>query len=129
MSPIVASTTCRVVWRSDVSRCVVAQPRAPGLVGHDRSFACIRFGELADGTSGAHGVGMTTIHFSTNNSLEDLALALAEGEHEYGDDVTAAGAMLIGWTGADCPWFVAGPTPCGSLGIEIASFDGLDVVG
>lgn len=44
-------------------------------------------------------------------SLEDLAWALAEGEHDLGDEATAAGSALIQWPGSDCPWFHPGPTP------------------
>lgn len=44
-------------------------------------------------------------------SLEDLAWALAEGEHDLGDEAVAAGNALIQWPGADCPWFHPGPTP------------------
>lgn len=43
-------------------------------------------------------------------SLEDLATALAEGEHDLGVEFTAAGYSLIMWPGRDCPWFVAGPS-------------------
>lgn len=60
------------------------------------------------------------------SSLEDLAVALAEGEHGLGDEFTAAGAAVIGWTGNDCPWFVPGPA---AAGIEIAPFVGFDVEG
>jgi hypothetical protein len=60
---------------------------------------------------------MLTIQFSSP-SLEDLAYALAEGEHDLGDDVTAAGYALIQWPGADCPWFVPHPQ---HLGADLAS--------
>lgn len=51
-------------------------------------------------------------------SLEDLALALAEGEHSLGRDVTLAGYALIQWPGLDCPWFQPHPQHCGSLASE-----------
>lgn len=71
---------------------------------------------------------MTSIHIATNDSLENIAWALAEGEHELGSlgsEATQAGGALVGWPGADCPWFVAGPSPCGELGV--AHFDSLDL--
>jgi hypothetical protein len=61
----------------------------------------------------------TEIHVAAKKSLEDLAVALAEGEHELGDDATAAGASLAAWPGADCPWFVPGPR---ADGLEVADF-------
>jgi hypothetical protein len=39
---------------------------------------------------------MLTIKFSSE-SLEDLAQALAEGEHAYGHEFTMAGYSLIMW--------------------------------
>ena len=49
--------------------------------------------------------------FARSSSLEDLAWALAEGEHNLGDAVTAIGNSVVQWPGQDCPWFVPGPTP------------------
>lgn len=49
---------------------------------------------------------MLTFHFPTRSSIEDLATALAEGEHDLGTDATAAGYALIAWPGPDCPWFI-----------------------
>ena len=62
---------------------------------------------------------MTHISIKTTDTLEDLAMALAEGEHALGDDATRAGAALAGWTGSDCPWFCPGPSVAG---LEIADF-------
>lgn len=45
------------------------------------------------------------------SSLEDLAWALAEGDHDLGAEATAAGNDLLQWPGTDCPWFNPGPTP------------------
>lgn len=61
----------------------------------------------------------TEIHVATKDALEDLAIALAEGEHGLGDAATAAGAALVGWTGTDCPWFVPGPR---ADGLEVTDF-------
>jgi hypothetical protein len=61
----------------------------------------------------------TEIHIATKRGLEDVAQALAEGEHDLGEDATAAGAALIEWPGADCPWFVPGPR---ADGIEVTAF-------
>lgn len=61
----------------------------------------------------------TEIHVATKNALEDLAMALAEGEHDLGADATGAGAALVGWTGVDCPWFVPGPS---AGGFDVADF-------
>jgi hypothetical protein len=48
--------------------------------------------------------------------LESLAWALAEGEHGFGEDATAAGWSLVcQWTGNDCPWFEPGPSRYGSI--------------
>ena len=55
----------------------------------------------------------------TTQDLEYIAQALAEGEHELGEDATAAGASLVGWTGVDCPWFVPGPS---AGGFAVADF-------
>lgn len=53
---------------------------------------------------------MMTLHFPTTRSLEDVAQALAEGEHDLGDDATTAGYMLAcAWAGPDCPWFQPHP--------------------
>jgi hypothetical protein len=62
---------------------------------------------------------MIEIHVATKDALEDLALALAEGEHDLGEDATAAGGALITWPGADCPWFVPGPS---AGGFTVADF-------
>ena len=51
------------------------------------------------------------ISVPTAQSLEDIAQALAEGEHDLGAEATRAGYALIMWPGQDCPWFVPGPTP------------------
>lgn len=61
----------------------------------------------------------TEIHVATKDGLEDLAIALAEGEHALGEDATAAGGALTMWPGTDCPWFV--PGPCAD-GIAVADF-------
>ncbi len=68
---------------------------------------------------------MMTIHVTTNDSLEDVAQTLAEGEHALGDEATLAGSLLLGWTGSDCPWFVPHPEHLGGL-IEVAPLDGFD---
>ena len=52
----------------------------------------------------------TEIHIASKSCLEEIAQALAEGEHDLGEDATAAGGALTAWPGADCPWFVPGPT-------------------
>jgi hypothetical protein len=62
---------------------------------------------------------MLTFHFPTADSLEDIAQALAEGDHDLGEDATAAGYALIAWPDTDCPWFVAGPR---AEGIEVVDF-------
>lgn len=41
--------------------------------------------------------------------LHVLCEALAEGEHELGDEVTQAAYAVIQWAGADCPWFQPRP--------------------
>lgn len=51
------------------------------------------------------------MHFPTADSLEDLAQALAEGEHDLGKEATAVGYALMMWPGRDCPWFNPGPSP------------------
>lgn len=47
---------------------------------------------------------LVEIKFPTTTSLEEVAQALAEGEHELGEDYTHAGYALIMWPGNDCPW-------------------------
>jgi len=59
----------------------------------------------------APSTGVITLHFPTTNSLEDLAHALAEGEHALGAEATSAGYSIVMWAGSDCPWFHPGPTP------------------
>jgi hypothetical protein len=61
----------------------------------------------------------TEIHVATKDGLEDIALALAEGAHDLGDAATIAGAALIAWPGADCPWFISSPS---AGGLEVADF-------
>lgn len=61
----------------------------------------------------------TEIYIATKDALEELAIALAEGEHDLGADATTAGGALVGWTGVDCPWFVPGPS---AGGFEVADF-------
>ena len=51
-----------------------------------------------------------TFHFPTTRSLEEIAQALAEGDHDLGETATAAGYALIAWPGTDCPWFIPGPS-------------------
>lgn len=67
-----------------------------------------------------------TIHLAPDQSLEDAMRALAEGEHDLGDDATLAGAALTQWVGRDCPWFVPHPSPCGALGVS--EFGGFDLI-
>lgn len=45
------------------------------------------------------------------SSLEDLVQALAEGDHDLGNEATQAAGALTQWAGNDCPWFNPGPTP------------------
>lgn len=61
----------------------------------------------------------TEIHVATKDGLEDIAQVLAEGEHDLGEDATVAGAALVAWPSADCPWFVPGPT---AGDFEVADF-------
>ncbi len=63
---------------------------------------------------------MLTLNFKTTETLENLAQALAEGEHELGRDATMAGSALLGWIGVECPWFVASPTAGGESVVEFA---------
>jgi len=62
---------------------------------------------------------MLTLHFPIVSSLEEIAQALAEGDHDLGVTATAAGYTLIAWPGKDCPWFVAGPR---AEGVTVADF-------
>lgn len=59
-------------------------------------------------------------------TFQNVCEALAEGEHNLGDDATAAGAAIIEWPGSDCPWFVPHPEHIGGI-VEIARFDGFDL--
>jgi|HubBroStandDraft_6_1064221.scaffolds.fasta_scaffold767035_3 hypothetical protein len=62
---------------------------------------------------------MTTIQIKTTDKLENVAQALAEGEHVLGDVATRAGADLVQWAGSDCPWFTPGPR---AAGLDITDF-------
>lgn len=70
----------------------------------------------------------TTINANTapGYTFEDVCQALAEGEHDMGDDATQAAGALLQWPGSDCPWFVPHPEHIGST-LEIARFDGFDL--
>lgn len=71
----------------------------------------------------AHWFGMTKIEIKTTDSLENVAQALAEGEHELGDEATLAASQLIGWTGNDCPWFVPHPEHLGDVELGTNAHD------
>jgi hypothetical protein len=71
---------------------------------------------------------MKNINIATAETLETVCQALAEGEHDLGDDATTAGNQLLGWTGVGCPWFEAHPQHLGAV-VEIAPFDGFDTDG
>ena len=67
-----------------------------------------------------------TVSSAAGHSFQDVCQALAEGDHELGDDATHAGYMVgMAWAGPECPWFLPAPS-AGTL--EIEPFDGFDLV-
>lgn len=52
------------------------------------------------------------------SSLEDLAQALAEGDHTLGEEATQAAGSFMQWPGKDCPWFNPGPVGLGITGLR-----------
>ena len=50
-------------------------------------------------------MGIMIITIPTTQDLEYVAQALAEGEHDLGDEATEVGYALWGlWPTNDCPW-------------------------